>query len=157
MEIQNQYKIVLQQSRNLCSRSEKCTNDIRQYLSKKDVSEDDIEKIINTLIEEMYIDESRYAEFFVNDKLKFNKWGKVKIRHVLRQKQINNSIINDALQNIDDDNYKKILVSVMKQKCSSLQNRDNIKAKASLIRFMSGRGFEHELIMNSIEVVMNTK
>ena len=32
---------------------------------------------------EKYIDESRFAKAYVNDKYKFNKWGRIKIRFEL--------------------------------------------------------------------------
>ncbi len=148
---------VLQQSRNLCSRSEKCRFDIKNFLLKKNISEIDIERIIEILINENYIDENRYVEFFVNDKLKFNKWGKIKIRYSLKQKQINDNIINDALSKIDANTYNKILISVMKQKSVSLKNKDLLKAKVSLIRFMSSKGFEYDLIMNFLDEIIKTK
>ncbi len=141
----------LHKAQTICSKSEKCKSDIIKYLIKFDLSESDIDTIINELIAEKFIDDSRYAKFYVNDKLKFNKWGKIKIRYSLRQKQIDKHIINDVLQQIDDDVYIETLKTLIEQKSRSIKkSNDEIKKKSALLRFATSRGFEYGLIMNII-------
>ncbi|MDD2636043.1 MAG: regulatory protein RecX [Bacteroidales bacterium] len=142
---------VLHKAQAMCSKSEKCKSDITKYLQKYDLSEKDIDLIIKKLIEEKFIDDSRYVRFYVNDKLKFNKWGKIKIRYSLRQKQIEEHIINDSLQQIDDDIYIETLKTIIEQKSKSIKKpNDKIKRKSALLRFATSRGFEYSLIMKII-------
>lgn len=141
----------LHKAQAICSKSEKCESDIETYLAKFELSEDDIGRIITELISEKYIDNARYAKFYVNDKFKFNKWGKTKIRYSLRQKQIDDYIINNALLQVDDDVYLETLKSVLKQKyCSIKKSNEDVKMKLALLRFGISRGFEYGLIMNII-------
>lgn len=140
---------LLHKAQAICSKSEKCESDIITYLIKFDLPRNDIDSIIKDLLEEKFIDNSRYANFYVNDKFKFNKWGKTKIRYSLRQKQIDDHIINDALLQIDDDLYMETLKTIMEQKSKSIKkSNDKLKTKASIIRFATSRGFEYGLIMN---------
>ncbi|PLX09161.1 MAG: RecX family transcriptional regulator [Marinilabiliales bacterium] len=150
MLTKEQFESRLQRAKNICSRSEKCSFDIKQYLSKFEISELEIDKIINILIKEKYIDDSRYTQFYVNDKLKFNKWGKIKIRYSLNQKGISTAIINQSLNKIDEHLYLETLKNIILHKNKGLNKRNNIHAKAALVRFASSRGFEYDLIMKIV-------
>ena len=92
------------------------------------------------------IDETRYASFYTNDKFKFNKWGKIKIRYSLKQKFIPDHLINGALDNIDMDVYLETLSTLIEGKARSVKSSNQYDKKAKLIRFAQGRGFEYEII-----------
>ena len=87
------YKEALLRAAALCSRQEQCTGHIRDKLREWNVDDDDAERIIKKLQEENFLDDHRYATFFVKDKFRFNRWGKIKISHMLRQKGISGETI----------------------------------------------------------------
>ena len=62
-----------------CSTAERCIQDVQKKIDAAGLPPDASERIIARLLKERFIDESRYTRFFVNDKLRFNKWGRVKI------------------------------------------------------------------------------
>ena len=82
------YKEALKYSMNLCSRQERCKYEIREKLLGLEMSMQDIEKVMSLLEKEGFIDEVRFAGMYASDKLRFNKWGKTKIRYMLNQKKI---------------------------------------------------------------------
>ncbi len=71
-----------------CSAAERCIQDVQKKIDAAGLPPDASERIIARLLKERFIDESRYTRFFVNDKLRFNKWGRVKIGHELYKKNI---------------------------------------------------------------------
>ena len=75
-------KDILKQMEMLCSRKEYCVFEINEKLKKFDISHSEKEAIIKTLENNNFIDELRYAKAYVNDKFKFNKWGRIKIRYI---------------------------------------------------------------------------
>ena len=141
----------------LCARQEYCCSEIREKLRKWNNDEETSQKVIARLLSEKYIDERRYAEFYVRDKFRFNKWGKQKIIWQLRQKQIPEEYINFALETIEDDEYETMLLSILKDKSKSIGNIDVIKKKASLIRFAISRGFKIDEIMPLVERILIRK
>jgi regulatory protein len=143
-------KKYLSKAQFICSKSEKCTNDIIEYLKKNELSPDEIQTIIKKLVAEKFIDDFRYSQFYVNDKLKFNRWGRIKIRHALRQKRIHTHIIENAISEIDEENYFEILKSLLYNKNKTINKQDDLKRKQSLIRFATSRGFEYNLILDII-------
>ncbi len=160
MLTEKQFQKILEKTKRLCSNSEKCLFDVRQYLNRQkqdNISEQEKEQILETLVEENYINEIRYVEFFVNDKLKLNKWGKIKIRYSLKQKNIDDKTIDLALNKVDNQAYIEILNNIINQKYNTLKNKSEIQAKAALIRFCTGRGFEYNEMIDIINSVCKIK
>lgn len=129
-----------------CSRAEKCEMDVRTYLMKQHIDSADIAKIIDSLKEDRFVDNERYARAFVSDAFKFNKWGRMKIRQALFQKGIPEKLMAEPLSEINDDEYLALLENLMKSKLKSTKNDDEYKLKASVFRFAASRGFEMDLI-----------
>lgn len=143
-------KKYLSKAQFICSKSEKCTNDIIEYLKKNELSPDEIETIINELVAHKFIDDFRYSRSYVNDKLKFSKWGRVKIRHALKQKKVPYHLIENAISEIDEETYFEILKNLVHNKNKTINKQDDLKRKQSLLRFATSRGFEYNLILDII-------
>jgi len=141
----------LKQMAAYCSRSEKCEFDVRKKLEGTELDINQVDELIDYLIENKYIDNSRFAEFFANDKFKFNKWGKQKIKMHLNQKQISSSIIQNALNTIDLKEYKKTLKEIIVKKRKSTKETDKYKLKEKIIRNALSKGFEMDLIYQVLE------
>ncbi|MBR5467281.1 MAG: RecX family transcriptional regulator [Bacteroidaceae bacterium] len=127
---------------SLCSTSEHCQSDVREKLYKWGLSRGDSEKIIDYLLDEKYIDEYRYANAYANDKLRFSHWGRAKIRSMLYMQHIPEACINEALDNIDEAEYERILESVLEGKKRTLPECESYASRVKIIRFALQRGFE---------------
>lgn len=136
----------LERMRMLCSKSEKCTFDIQQKLETLSLQEADKEWIINQLVKDKFIDNSRYAAFFVRDKFRFNKWGKLKIRQALFMKKLPETIIKEALEEIDQDEYYKLASTLILSKNKEIKDKNIFSRKARLFRFAAQKGFEPDII-----------
>lgn len=143
-------KEALNKARSICARQEQSRHDIILKLSKWDVSENDIDQILETLEKESFIDNVRYAKSFIVDKFKFNKWGKIKIRWMLRQKAIAEDIIETALSTISDAEYESLLKDELRKKIKTLSSKSEAERNGKLIQFASQRGFEYEIIYKVI-------
>lgn len=135
----------------LCSRSEKCISDIETKLYQWKLPAKQHEIVIKQLTEEKFIDESRFTSFFVRDKFRFNKWGKVKIAYQLSSKGIAKQIISEALDQINADEYESTLKELIQQKERSLKYKDEWDKKQKLLRFVVSRGFESYIAQDLIE------
>jgi regulatory protein len=148
------YKTALHKASSLCSRNEYCRADIRKKLEKWDIQPEQSEKILAELIKEQFIDESRFASFYVSDKFRFNRWGKKKIRHQLKQKEISDEDINNALNQIDEKEYRQTLKKLLKEKLRQVKDREPVKQKAALIRNAVSKGYEYEEIIPIVEQLL---
>ena len=139
----------------LCSLSEKCEQDVRKKLTEWKLSIENREKIITFLKEEKYLDEMRFARFFAQDKHRFGKWGKSKIIFALKNKGISPEVIDEAIKNIDFENYSEQLKSLLASKFKSIKYKNLYDAKAKLYRFGMSRGFENELVLKVIDNIID--
>jgi regulatory protein len=143
----------LSKAMTICSKAEKCVSDIQQKLNDWGVEAAEAQKIIKTLIAEKFIDEERYARYFVRDKFRFNQWGKVKIVFMLKSKKIPSSIIDEALQEIDEETYLDLLVKILQDKAKKTKFLNEYDKKGKLIRFAQSRGFGFEVINEALKKV----
>ena len=82
----------------LCARAERSSGDAMRLMATWMVPEGDRQGVLQRLIKDRFIDDSRYAEAFVREKSNLSAWGEYKIRATLRRKGIADEIINNALQ-----------------------------------------------------------
>ena len=129
-----------------CTVSEQCLSDIETKLAKYDLTEEEKTRIVRHLVEEKYVDDRRYAEAFVRDKYRFNKWGRIKIAQGLRMKGIDKKTIDTAMEAIYEQEYIEILRDLIKSKRRSTKGKNDYEINGKLIRFATGRGFEFEAI-----------
>jgi regulatory protein len=147
------YELALSKAMDLCSKAEKCVSDIQTKLNEWGVVHTDSQKIIATLIAEKFIDQERYARYFVRDKFRFNQWGRVKIVFMLKSKKIPSALIEDALQEIDDEAYNELLIKLLKEKSKKTKFINEYDKKGKLIRFAQSRGFEFEAINDALKLI----
>jgi regulatory protein len=150
---ESHYKNILEIVRGYCSRSEKCSADVLKKLEFYELTSEQRTSIIETLKSEKFIDHQRYAKAFVNDKFKFNKWGKIKIYQALKAKNIESEIAREQLENIDEDEYLEMLKILLKAKNKQIKETDLYKRKASIFRFGMSKGFEFEIISQVYKVL----
>jgi len=139
----------LNKLKKLCSKQEKAEGDLRNKLSRWQLSPRDADDVIKSLKEEKFLDHRRYARAYVHDKYSFSGWGAIKIQHALKQKGIESVYITGALEEIinDKDEYKNKLTVILEQKLASLKNEpDSMKKKAKLFRYGQSKGYEPWLI-----------
>lgn len=146
-------KEVLARMMSICSRAEKCKHDIQLKLDQYPLNEAEKEWITTRLMEEKFIDNKRYAGFFVKDKFRLNQWGRLKIRQALYMKKIDEETIREALQSIDDSEYEELLLKLIRSKNKELKDNDPYLKKGKLFRFAAQKGFEPQLIYNAIDKI----
>jgi regulatory protein len=141
----------LSRLQNLCSGHEKCSGDVREKLRQWKISAEESDKILWRLIKDKFIDDQRFVGFFVRDKQNINKWGKEKIRFALKNKGINQELINEALSLLPAGNYEESLRELLSKKARELSKYPPYEKKNRLIRFAAQRGFDFDLIFKIID------
>ena len=145
MEGDYKYRQVLTKAMAWCSQSEKCRFDLVVKFRQWELPEPEIKQAIDFLIKERFLDEERFVRFFVNDKLRLNKWGKNKISFLLRQKQIPDELINTELAQIDADLYEKTLTDLLTSKAKLVKGATTFERRGKLAVFAQSHGFEANL------------
>ena len=145
------YEEALYKSAAYCSLAERCKADLQAKFDLWEVGLSDRKKILNHLIQEKYLNESRYARSFVQDKFRYNKWGRIKISYALRAKGIENEIIQESLNTINEEEYQEMIIRLAKEKSKSLKFKSEYEKTGKLLRYLAGKGFEPGIVQKTLK------
>jgi len=140
----------LQKLKHYCGYQERCHSEVRDKLFDLGVYRRFHDEIISTLIEENYLNEERFAMAFAGGKWRIQKWGRVKIRYELKQKQLSEYCIKRAMKEIDEDDYMKVLQKLVADKYASLKKEQYLVRKKKTIDYLINRGFESSMILEAL-------
>ena len=124
-----------------CAKTERCPSEMAQKLEQWGVSEETRNLILRSLEENRFIDTTRYCKAFVRDKYRFARWGRNKIAQALRMKHLPAEDISAGLEEIDEDEYSRILREVLKQKQKQVTGRNEYEKAMKLLRYAISKGF----------------
>ena len=137
-----------------CSRREYCCKDAFDKAVSWGCTPAEARELVDFLVEQKFVDERRYTEAFVRDKLRFNKWGRVKIACMLRSQNIGKDIVSDIFSEIDETEYQQILIGELQKKYRSIRRGNAFEISGKLFRFAASKGFEPETINELIFKMM---
>ena len=136
----------------VCAQAEHCQWEMLEKMRRWEVPEEAQARVMQRLVKERYVDDERYARAFVKDKIRYNKWGRRKVDQALWQKHIDENIRKRVLDEVDDDEYLKVLRPLLKQKRKSTKANNDYELNQKLMRFALGRGFTFDIISQCIDV-----
>ena len=136
----------------LCAQAEHCQYEMLEKMRRWELSEEAQARVMAKLVKERYVDDERYTQAFVKDKIRYNKWGRRKVEQALWQKRIDDDIRKRVLDDIDDDEYLNVLRPLLKQKRKTTKAKNDYELNQKLMRFAMGRGFTFDIIRQCMDV-----
>ena len=134
-----------------CAYQERSQAEVKDKLEKMGLIPLAVDMIMVELIENNYVNELRFAESFARGKFRQKGWGKIKIREKLRQRSVSIQCIDLALNHIDEEEYTAQLQHLAEWKWSKVTAANDFIRKQKVMTFLYSRGFEYDLIKNSVE------
>lgn len=136
----------------LCAQAEHCQYEMLEKMRRWEMPEDAQARIMAKLIKERYVDDERYAQAFVKDKIRYNKWGRRKVEQALWQKRVDEDIRKRVLDDVDDAEYLSVLRPLLKQKRKTIKAKNDYELNQKLMRFAVGRGFTFDIIRQCMDI-----
>lgn len=128
---------------NKISFSQKSTYEIRQKLKDQKFSADVIEKIISYLDSYGFLNDEAYVKAYIRDKDEISSWSRGKIKYMLRQKHIDENLIEDNLCLISDEREAEKAGFFADKKVKNDYSYEN---RAKVFRHLAGKGFDIDII-----------
>lgn len=125
----------------LCARGEHSSGEILQKMRLWGLADEAQARIMERLTKDRFVDDERFARAFVNDKIKYNQWGRRKIEQALWAKGVDRDVQQRVLDAVDDEEYIKVLRPLLRSKERSITARNEFERQMKLIRFAQSRGF----------------
>lgn len=138
----------LQSLMRMCARSERSSGDALRLMKRWGVTDEEARKVLARLQADRFIDDARFAEAFVRDKLNLSGWGAYKIKMSLRAKGVSGDIIEEVVAPMfEATDMEERLEDIMQRKMRTLKFSSPYDAKTKLIRFAVSRGYDMELVL----------
>ena len=137
----------------LCTQAEHCSQEMLDKMKKWQLSEEAIARNMEFLSQKKFVDDERFARFFINDKIKYNKWGRRKVEAALWQKGISSDIYAPVLDAVDREQYVDTLLPLLKAKQRTVTGRTAYERHYKLLRYAIGRGFDVELAKQCLDQI----
>ncbi|MCA1696275.1 MAG: RecX family transcriptional regulator [Actinobacteria bacterium] len=130
------------------NRRERTEAEVRQRLERDDLGSATVEAAISTLNEQGYLDDSRFARLFTEDKRQLEQWGSDRIRRSLRQRGIDPELIETALGEPTARSELEQALELLRRRFSQppADRRERDRALGVLLR----KGYEMELALAAL-------
>jgi regulatory protein len=131
--------------------------EVRDNLKKKKAPGEIIEKIIATLIEQKFLNDRTFAQWWVEQRLRFNPKSLRVIKLELRQKGIDPEIIEAVTQNpltITDEalpSERETAKKLVEKKIGKYKDLPRVEMYQKLGAFLARRGYDWETIKRAID------
>jgi len=146
-------ELATEKLKNYCAYQERSHQEVKEKLYKLGLYKNEVNEVITRLIEEDFLNEQRFAESFVSGKFKIKKWGRVKIKAHLKQRQISEYCIKKGMEEIEEDAYLKTLEYWIQRKDCEISEPDSFKKKGKIAAFVIQKGFESRLVWEYINAL----
>lgn len=141
----------LEKARKICARQESSKRELEQKLRRKGCPADHIHGIIEELEKEGAVDEARFTELFIRDKLDGKWWGKNRIKQGLKEKGIEEGSIQEALDGIEEQKEQRILRKFLSKKWREELQKEKEKPRERTIAAAERKGHSLQLILGFME------
>lgn len=143
-------RLTLDQARvkiqSYCAYQERSHKEVREKLYRFGLYKDDVDQLCTELIQDNFLNEERFAQAFASGKFRIKKWGWRKIEMHLKDKGVSAYCLKQARKEIPAEEYLQVLTELAESKARMVTAKSPYELKAKVAAFLSGRGFETDLI-----------
>lgn len=139
---------------NILAKADQSEKKIREKLLN-DYDEDTIDKVIEFLKSNNFINDTILAQKIVNTNLNLNKCGKNRIKQNLYNKGLDASSISEALSEIDTDEEFDNAMYLAKKRYERVKKEDKKKIYQKLSQHLAYKGFNYDIIKRVLNELLN--
>jgi len=139
----------LELSYRYLNRSDRTVGEIRRHLEHKQVEAETLQRTIDTLIGQGYLDDARFARQFTADKREFEQWGNDRIKRGLLSRGVDREQVDAALeeQATDDTELDRALAVLrLRFPAAPRDRRERDRALGVLLR----KGYASDLALDAL-------
>ena len=131
-----------QKIKHFCAYQERSHQETKDRLYGYGLSTKDVEVLLSKLIEEDYLNETRFATLFAGGHFRTKKWGRVKIAYELKQKRVSAYNIKAGLATIEEEAYEQAINKLALDKWEKCSKEVGYARQAKVMQYLVSRGFE---------------
>ena len=124
--------------------------EIKDYLLKKEEDTNLIDEVISRLIKMGYLDDRRFTEAYIKDKLNFTSWGDYKIINELNKLGISSLDIENNIDLLNDDILNERMRKIIDKDIKTNKKYSGLKLKNKIYNHLLTSGYSKEKVISLI-------
>lgn len=132
-------------------KNQKCTKDIKNYL--KDYPSNITNYVISRLTKEGYLNDNNYIKSYINTKLLLSNDGYYKIYYALKNKELDETIIKNYLNDIEDNIWLDKINKIVNTKLKSNTKYSNNLLISKIKTYLKTLGYQDYLINIALDSI----
>lgn len=133
---------------DLLARREHGISELSRKLVVKQFDPQLVEEAIEGLVRDNLVSDERFCESMINSRLNRGH-GPIKVRYELRNKGVPEHVVEKTMEELSPDWYQSLAGLIEKKYAGQLSRTPAERVKQ--VRFLSSRGFPHEMIYSVIQ------
>ncbi len=143
--------VALQKLKNLCRKRELSQKQAIDKFCGFGFSYHESLSLTSDLVSGGYVNDQRYAEAYIHDKLVLDLWGKNKINQKLFEAGIPKQTTIFAWKKFEEDLYRRSLREAIEKYRDKYLISNSFEDKQRFLRFLANRGFETSLCIEELD------
>ena len=138
-----------------CAYQERCHDEVILKLRSMSLNSVEIDEVVVHLIENNFLNEERFACSFARGKFRIKKWGKIRIVNELKFRTISQYTINQALKEIDEEEYLTTFHSLSELTWNTITEKNKLKKRKKFCDYLLRKGWESNMIYEKVKEFEN--
>ena len=131
---------------NSLRRRAKTVKECHDYLEKKEYTDEVIDKAINKLVTQKYLDDERYAYSYLNEQLIMTKNGPKKIMVNMRKKGLSEDVISRVIMDYSREEQEEKITKIINYLVKTNRSKGPFVLKQKIITKLKLEGFDDDSI-----------
>ena len=136
---------------HFCAYQERCHAEVVSKLYSLKMTTDEIDSIVVQLIENNFLNETRFACSFARGKHRIKQWGKIRITNELKARQISSTNISLALKEISSEEYESTFENLAERCWNGIQEKNILKKRKKFCDYLLRRGYESNFVYDKVK------
>ncbi|MEZ0129748.1 regulatory protein RecX [Flavobacterium sp. LBUM151] len=141
----------IQKLEHFCAYQERCHAEVISKLYDLKMTPEEIDTIIVRLIEDNFLNETRFACSFARGKHRIKHWGRIRITNELKARQISSTNITLALKEISSEEYENTFEELSEKCWNTIQEKNSLKKRKKFCDYLLRRGYESNLVYDKMK------
>jgi len=134
-----------------CAYQDRSHYQVEKKLREMRMIPEAIDDIVLHLMKENFLNEERFARSYVRGKFRMKQWGKQKIIQGLKQQYIHQNLIHKALEEIDSQEYRTTIKTLIAKKKREYQSKSSYELHQKISRYLYQKGYRFDEFSDWLE------
>ena len=140
LKLEDEYERGKEIAMRLITNRPRSKKEVRDRMREKEIKEAVRERVVDRFEELDLLDDEAFARYWIDQRARFKPRGRPLLRQELRQKGVDQQIINDLLEDTDDSAAVR---QAAEKKARTLMRYPEDQFKKKLMGFLQRRGFSY--------------